>query len=301
MGKDVYDGFPQVREIYHMAEGILGFDIAALSFQGPEERLRQTQYTQPAILVHSLAILAILEEEGIEAVAAAGHSLGEYSALRAAQSLSTSDVIRLVQQRALFMQRAGEQRPGTMAAIIGLSREAVEKICREAASKGPIQAANFNSPGQIAVSGAVAAVHEAIRLSQDAGAKKAVELTVGGAFHSVLMESAAESMTTVLKDIDIRPARFPVLSNVSAEPATEPDAIRAGLARQIIQPVLWEDSMRRLLKEDINLFLEVGPGRVLRGLMRRIDKQAEVMSLGDVPSLQEFLSKRRSWAIEKRR
>ena len=145
--------------------------------------------------------------------------------------------------------------------------------------------------------GAVEAVHAAIRLSQDAGATKAVELTVGGAFHSILMEEAAESLKTVLKDIDIRPARFPVLSNVSAEPVTEPEAIRAGLARQITRPVLWEDSMRRLLQEEIDLFLEVGPGRVLRGLMRRIDKKAEVTSLGDLPSLQDFLSKRTSWGI----
>lgn len=297
MGKDLYDGFPLVQDVYHRANDILGFDIAALSFEGPEEKLRQTQYTQPAILVHSLSVLAILEEQGIEAAAAAGHSLGEYTALRAAKSLSTSDVIGLVQQRAQFMQRAGEERPGTMAALIGLSREVVERICEEASSKGPIQPANFNSPGQIAVSGAVAAVHTAIQLAQGAGAKKAVELTVGGAFHSTLMESAAQNLTGALETIDIAAARIPVISNVSAQPATEPEVIRTGLARQIVHPVLWEDSMHTLQEQNIQLFIEVGPGKVLRGLMRRIDKGAEVICLGDVLGVEEFLTKRKSWDI----
>ena len=295
MGKDLYDAFPPVRELYEEASEILKVDIAALSFEGPEERLRQTRFTQPAILVHSLSVLAILEEEGLEATAAAGHSLGEYTALRAAGALGTPTAIDLVRQRALLMQQAGEERPGTMAAIIGLPRNAVETICREAGSRGPVQPANFNCPGQIVVSGAVAAVHEAIHLAQAAGASKAVELTVGGAFHSVLMEGAAAGLAEVLQDIDISPARIPVISNVSAEPVTEPDDIRSGLARQITHPVLWEDSMARLLKENIDLFIEIGPGKVLKGLLRRIDKEAEVICLGDVSGLEEFLTKRSSW------
>lgn len=297
MGKDLHETFPQVREIFRIANDMLGFDIAEISFEGPEETLRQTQYTQPAILVHSLCLLTILENEGIEPVAAAGHSLGEYTALKAAGALNLRDVINLVRQRALFMHQAGEEQPGTMAALIGLSREDVTKICREASSTGPIQPANFNSPEQIAVSGDVSAILAAIQIARQTGAKKAVELSVGGAFHSVLMESAAERLTGILEHIDITPARIPVITNVSAEPVTEPEAIRTALAQQITHPVLWEDSMRTMQELGIDLYLEIGPGKVLRGLMRRIDKTAEVICLGDVASLKKFLAQRKSWEI----
>lgn len=297
MGKDMYDTFVQARELYNVAEEILGFDVAQLSFEGPEEKLRQTQYTQPAILVHSLCILDILEREGVTPLITAGHSLGEYTALKAAGALNLRDVIHLVKQRAQFMQQAGEERPGTMAAIIGLSREKVKEICQEAGSRGPIQPANFNSPEQIAVSGAVPAVHAAIQFAQNAGAKKAVELSVGGAFHSVLMEHAAERLADVLETIEIAEAQIPVIANISAEPVKEPETIRTALAKQITHPVLWEDSMRRMQAMNTDLYLEIGPGRVLRGLMRRIDKKAEVVSIGDVTSLQELLSKRESWGI----
>ncbi|MFQ6091920.1 MAG: ACP S-malonyltransferase [bacterium] len=297
MGKDLYEGFPVARELYEEANEILGFDLMGLSFEGPEERLRQTKYTQPAILVHSLCVLSILQGEGIEPVAAAGHSLGEYAALRAAGALSTKDALTLVKQRGEFMQQAGQECPGTMAAIIGLSRSTVERICLQASSAGPVQPANFNSPEQVAISGALGAVRRAIELAQKAGAKRAVELAVGGAFHSTLMESAAERLGHILDKVEISPARIPVMANVSAEPVKDPEIIRTTLAKQITNPVRWEDSMRKMQRMDIDLSLEVGPGKVLRGLMRRIDREAEVLCLGDVPSLKDFLTKRERWGI----
>lgn len=297
MGKDLYETFPLIRELYRKANEILGFDIAKLSFDGPEEELRQTQYTQPAILVHSLCVLTVLEREGMEATAAAGHSLGEYTALNAAGSLGLNDVIDLVKKRGKYMQQAGEDQPGTMAAIIGLSRDTVEGICQKASSEGSIQPANFNSPEQIAVSGAKSAVHRAIELAHEMGAKKAVELSVGGAFHSTLMESAAQRMENALKDVDISPARIPVIANISAEPMKDPEDVRTSLTKQVVNPVLWEDSMNRMQSLDIDLYLEIGPGKILRGLMRRINREAEVFCIGDVPGLENFLKDRETWDI----
>ena len=295
MGKDLYTTFPSIRELYSQANEILSFDIAKLSFDGPEEELRQTQYTQPSILVHSLCVLTVLEREGIRATAAAGHSLGEYTALKAAEALNLKDVINLVKKRGEYMQRAGEEHPGTMAAIIGLSRDSVERICHEASPEGSIQPANFNSPEQIAVSGAKPAVHRAIQLAQEAGAKKAVELPVGGAFHSILMESAADRLAHALRDVEISPAKIPVIANVSAEPAIDPETIRTSLTQQIIKPVLWQDSMKKMHDFDIELYLEIGPGTVLRGLMRRINKEAEIICLGDAARLEKFLKEKDRW------
>jgi [acyl-carrier-protein] S-malonyltransferase len=297
MGKDLYETFPLIRELYGKANEILGFDIAKLSFDGPEEKLRQTQYTQPSILVHSLGVLTVLEREGIEAVAAAGHSLGEYTALKAAGVLGLDAVIDLVKKRGEYMQEAGKEQPGTMAAIVGLSRDIVERICQEASPEGPIQPANFNSPEQIAVSGVKAAVHRAIELAQEAGAKKAIELSVGGAFHSMLMGSAANRLARILKDVEISPPRIPVIANVSAGPLKDPETVRASLTKQILNPVLWEDSMNTMQSLDIALYLEIGPGNVLRGLMRRTNREAEVLCLGDVPSLQNFVKGREAWDI----
>ncbi|UCE17478.1 MAG: ACP S-malonyltransferase [Gemmatimonadota bacterium] len=297
MGKDLHEAFPMIRELYNKANEILGCDLAKLSFEGPEEKLRQTQYTQPLILVHSLCVLSILEREGFEATAAAGHSLGEYTALKAAGALSSEDVIDLVKKRGEYMQQAGEEQPGTMAAIIGLSRDIVERICQEAGSAGPIQPANFNSPEQIAVSGARTAVHRAIDMAKAMGATKAVELSVGGAFHSTLMGSAAQRMEIALKTVHISTARIPVISNFSAEPVKDPEVIRTSLAKQIVNPVLWDDSINRMRQLDIDHYLEIGPGKVLRGLMRRINREAEILSLGDVPGIESFLKESKTWDI----
>ena len=182
-----------------------------------------------------------------------------------------------------------------MAAVIGLSRDAVETLCEEARVAGVIQPANFNSPGQVAVSGSKPAVDRAIELAKEMGAKKAVELSVGGAFHSALMESAAQRMENALKTVAISPARIPVIANVSAEPVQDAETLRTSLARQIVNPVLWEDSMNRMHELNIDLYLEVGPGKVLRGLMRRIHKDAEVLCLGDVTGLENFLRERKTW------
>jgi [acyl-carrier-protein] S-malonyltransferase len=278
MGRELYEAYEQARQTYDHADKILGYSISRVSFDGPEETLRETRNTQPAILVHSVAAFRVLSGTGFEFSMAAGHSLGEYSALTAAGALDFADALRLVRRRGELMYEAGLKRPGSMAAIVGLSRTDVEFLCNEASSVGVVRPANLNSPSQFVISGELAAVEEAVRLAQKRGAKRAVMLTVSGAFHSPLMESASVELSKMLAGTRIDRARFPVVANYSAVAMREPEEIRENLSKQVLGAVRWEESLRTMLSAGVKHFLEVGPGSVLKGLMRSVDREATVLT-----------------------
>lgn len=291
MGRDLYDEVPAVRDLYERANALLGFNLAARCFEGPAEELTRTEIAQPAILVTSLAVLtaaqARLKDRWVPK-AMAGLSLGEYTALVAAGALTVDDGLKLVWARGQFMEEAARRQPGTMASILGLGVEHVREICRTTGA----ELANLNSPDQLVISGPKAAVTAAAALAKAAGATRALELSVSGAFHSALMQPAAESLKAVLEATPVQSPGVLVISNVTAQPhPAKPDAIRAALARQVTSPVRWEESMRVLLSLGIRTFVELGPGTVLKGLMRRIEPAAEVVSVQSLKDLQALEAK----------
>lgn len=280
MGHDLYEHFETARRIYDRADELVAFDLKSVSFEGPEERLTQTRYTQPAVFVHSVAAAELLKEQGVAPDAVAGHSLGEYAALVIAGVLGFEDALQAVCVRASLMREAGEQHPGTMAAIIGLSDDAVRAICEAASTeKGQVCPANFNAPGQVVVSGTIPAVHRAMEQAKEAGAKLVVELSVSGAFHSPLMDSVGRKMEQALSGIAFSPARLPVVDNVTADVVRDSDQIRDLLIQQLTHPVLWVASMQKLVSMGIGTVVEVGPGKVLQGLMRRIDRSVQTQGV----------------------
>lgn len=287
MGRGLYNHSPLVRELYEQANVLLGFDIARISFEGPSDRLKQTIYTQPAILVHSIAVVSLLGQAGLKPTAVAGHSLGEYSALVAVEALGFSEAVRLVRMRSQLMQDAGVARPGTMAVIIGLDWDSVVRVCKEASlTDEPVQPANHNSPEQIAIAGAIPAVRRAMELAKAAGAKRALPLEVSGAFHSVLMQSAKEGLAVAIADTPLCDATVPVVSNVTAKPVLQAREFRQLLVDQLTHPVLWVDSIRKLTEMGTNLFIEVGPGSVLKGLMRRTQPDAKMVHTDTLEQIQ---------------
>ncbi len=280
MGKDLYDKFPKVKEIFDRANEILGFDLKSICFEGPEDELKQTWITQPAIFIHSIIVTLLLAEQKITPAMAAGHSLGEYSALVAAQAISFIDGLRIVKRRGELMQHAGEKQPGTMAAIIGLSDEEVIEICKEASSTGIVAAANFNSPLQVAISGSHEGIAKASELARQKGAKKVMPLVVSGAFHSPLMESVQQELKAALEEIDIKTAKFPVYANVTAKPVKIPNEIRELLYKQLTHPVRWVETIENMISDGVTDFYEVGPGNVLAGLVKRINRDYSVQPKG---------------------
>jgi len=278
MGRDLYDESPAAREVYTRANRLLGFNVAQRCFEGPDEELTRTEICQPAIFTTSIAALEaarpLLCDRWVPK-AAAGLSLGEYTALVAAGALSFEDGLKLVWARGQFMEEAARQQPGTMAGVMGLAVSKVEAICRMAGA----EIANVNAPEQIVISGPKAAVDQAAVLARAQGAKRVVTLTVSGAFHSALMQPAAAKLAAVLASTPIHPPRLPVVSNVTAQPHGAPATIRAQLTAQLTSPVRWEESMRDLLGLGIRTFVEFGPGTVLKGLLRRIEPAAEVLTV----------------------
>ncbi len=266
MGKDLYERSQQAARLMESAAGILGFDILPIMFEGTEEALRSTRVTQPAIYIHSVAQALCGELERPDM--AAGHSLGEFSALAAAGVFCFEEGLRLVQARAEEMQKCCEKTPGTMAAVIGLAAETVERICAE--TEGVVVPANYNCPGQIVISGEKAAVERAIPAMKAAGARRALPLNVGGAFHSPLMESAREALAVAIDAIPFRAPAFPVYQNVSAKAETDPERIKANLLLQLTSPVRWTACVEAMAADGAVDFVEVGPGEVLGGLIRRI-------------------------------
>lgn len=288
MGKDLYDSSEEVRALYELASEELGADIAKLSFDGPAQELKRTRFTQPAILLHSLAMLTVLGEDIPDFDFACGHSLGEYGALAVTGALTYEDAIRAVVRRATLMEEACQTNPGTMAAVLGLDEPTITRVCEDASAKGVVIPANFNSAVQIAISGAVPAVEEAARLAKEAGAKRAIILEVGGAFHSPLMDSATEPMRDYLEGLDFNSPLLPVIANVTAEPAESPEQIRGLLVRQITAPVKWYQTMKYLCDNDVTAIIEVGPGKVLSGLAKRDmrpEKSINLDTLADIEML----------------
>lgn len=278
MGRDLYDAFPAARACFDRCGELLGYSIAELCFAGPEEQLRQTINTQPAVFAHSVAAWRILADAGVSADFVSGHSLGEFSALVASGCLEFDDAARLVKRRSELMQEADSAQPGTMAAVIGLEDAEVSQLCEQAAAATSqvVVAANFNAPGQVAVSGDVAAVDKLGELAASAGARKVVQLAVGAAFHSPLMEPAAIEMSELISEIEMRQPAVPVVTNFGTRPVTEVAQLRDHLVKQITHPVGWTASMRSLIHLGLDRAIEVGPGAVLKGLMRRIDRNVAV-------------------------
>ena len=277
MGKDLAERNAAARAMFERADDILGVSLSTICFQGPEAELRQTKNTQPAIFLHSMVLLSLMEQQDVQM--AAGHSLGEYSALVAAGAMAFEDALGLVRLRGELMQRAGEEQKGTMAAIVGLDPEAVDALCAEASAAGIVQAANFNSPGQIVISGSLPGVHQAMQLARTKGAKLVKELPVSGAFHSPLMQSARDRLEAKIATTPVEDARFPVYSNVTGRQVQKAGEIRTLLLQQLTSAVRWEESMRAMIADGATTFVEIGPGKVLQGLMKRIDSSVQVTGI----------------------
>ncbi len=291
MARDLYEAHPVAREMFQQANAVLGFDIQRVCFEGPLEELTRTSITQPAILIHSAIVARLLEEQGLLPAMAAGHSLGEYSALVAAQVLSFTEALRLVKLRGELMEAAGREQPGTMAAIMGLAPEAVEAVCRAATEElAPqqqvVQAANFNSHEQTVISGHVAAVERAMALAKERGAKLAKLLVVGGAFHSPLMAGARQGLQQALAAAHFAEARCPVYTNVTARPERAAAALRERLEQQLTSPVRWVATIENMIADGAQQFYEIGPGKVLAGLLKRINKAYAATTVGTVAEVQ---------------
>ncbi|MBM4349688.1 MAG: ACP S-malonyltransferase [Deltaproteobacteria bacterium] len=288
MGKELCDHFKVAREIFEEADDTLRFSISGLCFEGPEEALKLTENTQPAVLTASIAALRVLRaERGIQPELTAGHSLGEYSALVASGALSFAEAVQIVRLRGKFMQEAVPVGEGTMAAILGMEWEEVEKVCEEASSGEVLSPANFNCPGQIVVAGHTKAVERAIELVKQKG-KKAMPLQVSAPFHSPLMKPAGVRLSEALQGTTIKELRIPVVTNVEAKANLEPERVKPLLVEQVSSPVRWEESMRRMVEEGIERVLEIGPGKVLSGLMKRIDSKVETGNIEDIQSLKKI-------------
>lgn len=273
MGKDLYDNNAEVHALFERANELLGFRITDLMFAGTPEDLKQTKVTQPAVFLHSVAMATAL---GVEPEAVAGHSLGEFSALVVSGALSFEEGLLLVAKRAMAMQQACEQVEGTMAAVLGLSDEQVEAVCE--ATEGVVVAANYNCPGQLVISGEKGAVEAACAKAKEAGARRALPLPVGGAFHSPLMEPAREELAAAIAAAEFQTPRCPIYQNVDAAPHTDPMEIKANLIAQLTAPVRWTQIVRRMVEDGCSHFTELGPGTVLQGLIRKVSADVEVES-----------------------
>lgn len=289
MGRELASTHDLARRTFEEADGILGFDLSRVAWEGPEEELTETRNAQPAILAHSVAVYRVLEADLGPVAMAAGHSLGEFSAHVAAGTLSFADALEAVRLRGELMFRAGEERSGTMAAILGLGEEEVESVCREASAGDAVCVpANFNSRGQVVVSGDVQGVGRAMELAREAGAKRVVELNVSGAFHSPLMEPAEKGLRERLESLTFSDPRFPVVSNVSAEAVRDGAAARELLIRQLTSPVRWTASIGAMVDDGVQRFLELGPGSVLCGLNRRNARDLSCTSVGTPDEIEAF-------------
>ena len=289
MGRDLADNFPVARQVFQEANDALGFDLASLCFNGPDEDLRLTTNTQPAIVTVSVAALRVVEQEtGLRPDYAAGHSLGEFSALVAAGALSFADAVRTVRKRGAFMQEAVPVGVGAMAAMMGLEDGAIEGICTQAAQGQVVSPANFNSPGQVVIAGHAEAVDRAIELAKAAGAKRALPLPVSAPFHCALMEPAGRRLAEVLDGIAFAPLNLPVVSNVEARPNHDSARIAELLVRQVSAPVRWDESVACMADLGVGRFIEIGPGKVLSGLIKRIAKGATAQNIEDVASLKKL-------------
>ncbi len=289
MGKEMYDNLPVVAETFDTADRALGFSIKELCFQGPEDRLKETENTQPAILTFSVAVMRELVARGIKPCVTAGLSLGEYASLVTAGVMEFEDAVRLVKKRGKYMQETVPMGVGTMAAVMGLERDKVLECCRLASDLGVVEAANYNCPGQIVISGEVAAVEKAVEIAREKGAKKAVILPVSAPFHCSLLKPAGERLSRDLAEIEVKNASIPVIANVNAMEELCSDHIVNNLVEQVSSPVLWEDSMRKMLDMGADTFIELGPGRALTAFLKKMDRNVNVYNIEDMQSLEKTL------------
>jgi [acyl-carrier-protein] S-malonyltransferase len=300
MGRDLYETYPEAKALFDEADGILGFSLARLCFEGPKEELDDTINTQPALLTVSVALLQIastelstgLELDQLHPASVAGHSMGEYTALVAAGALDFADGLHLVRERGRLMKEAGELNPGAMAAIIGLDAGTLEDICQEARIQLPassVQIANYNSPGQIVISGHKEALGRAMELAGERGARRVIPLAVSIASHSPLMQPAADSFASIVAQVDFHQPRVPVVANVTAAPITTVAEIREELVEQLTSTVRWVESVQYMIVQGVTTFVEIGPKNVLTGLIKRIDKDVQVMNVEDVAGVKVFL------------
>ena len=288
MGRDFYDRFPEAQDVFDQAAAVLGPDFLEVIFSGPEEKLQQTENTQPAVLTVSIAILRVLEKQGYKAIGLAGLSLGEYSALVAAGTLSFKETLLLVQKRGLYMQEAVPLGQGMMVAIMGLSHDIVEQLCRDARPEGFAAPANYTCPGQIVISGHVPAVKLATDLARKAGAKKITKLKVSAPFHCALLQPVETKLAGELDKIEVKKPSIPVVFNNTAKFSDCPDQIKVNLARQVSSPILWEQSVRALLAAGINSFIGFGPGNSLTRLMKRIAPEIRAVSVETVEAVKQL-------------
>lgn len=289
MGKDAYDAFESAKQVFQEADTALGINLSSIIFEGPEEALKQTANTQPALLTVSIAYLKLLENSGLKADYVAGHSLGEYSALVAAGVMAFEDAVRTVRARGQYMEQAVPSGLGAMAAVLGAEREDLANLCASITAEGnAVELANVNCPGQIVVSGTAAGVQAVVERGKEAGAKRVIPLEVSGPFHSSLMKPAAEQLADKLAGVELKDAAIPVIANVTAKELTEASAIRGLLVEQVYSPVLWEDSIRYLIEQGVDTFVEIGSGTVLTGLIKKIDRNVRVLSVNSIAALESL-------------
>jgi [acyl-carrier-protein] S-malonyltransferase len=291
MGRDLAERFPLARQTFEEADDALGIHLTRLMWEGPEEELTATHNAQPAILAHSVAVHRIVADALGEVGYGAGHSLGEFSAYVAAGALDYADALRTVRRRGELMFRSGEERPGTMAALLGLDDAVAEEVCRAASDEaGVCVAANYNAPGQLVISGDLAAVERALDLAREAGARRALRLNVSGAFHSPLMTVAEAGLAAHLETVEFEALRWPVVSNVDAAPAPDLPTARRLLVRQLTSAVRWTECMGTILEAGVTRFVELGPGAVLTGLLKRIDRSADCTAIGTADEVDKILN-----------
>jgi len=298
MGKALAEAFPAARDVFDEADRALGFALSRLCFEGPEDELKLTANTQPAILTVSLAAYRVLEEKGIRPGFVAGHSLGEYSALVAAGSLTLSDAVCVVRRRGAYMQEAVPAGEGAMAAVLGLAADKLAEVCRQSAQGQVVSPANLNSPGQVVISGHTAAVERAMEAAKAAGAKRAIRLPVSAPFHCSLLEPAGRRLAADFESIRFADLSFPLVTNVDADFVTTGAAARDALSRQVPTPVRWEESVRKLIAQGCDTLIEVGPGKVLTGLLRQIDSSKTGLNVEDPDSLEKVLARLRGTGEE---
>lgn len=289
MGEDLYLNYAKARELYDRAAEILGQKLIDLSFRGPQEELQLTPNAQPAIMAHSIICWEILKQQGFQPSLVAGHSLGEYTALVAAQSIPFDQALMLVRKRGEFMQEAVPSGLGTMAAILGLDRDLVEKICQQVSQDMVVEPANYNAPGQVVISGSRQAVELVVQLAKEKGAAKASMLSVSGPFHCSLMKPAGRKLKTELDKLEFSDLLIPLINNADAEILSSGNSVKESLVRQISSPVRWEESMRKMVEEGVEATVELGPGRVLSALMKRIDKRMPTLQAENTASLNKTL------------
>jgi [acyl-carrier-protein] S-malonyltransferase len=286
MGKELADGFPVARQTFEEADDALGLKLSTICFSGSDEDLKLTANTQPAILTTSIAVLRVLQQEtGLQADFLAGHSLGEYSALVCSGALSFADAVRTVRARGTFMQDAVPVGTGTMAAMLSIEKDVLEEICREAAQGDVVSPANFNSPGQIVIAGGTAAINRAIEIAKGKGFRKAMLLPVSAPFHCAMMKPAADRLSAVLDEITVSDMTRPVVANATALPNCDKEQVRSLLVTQVCAPVLWEQSVLEMVSQGVSRFIEIGPGKVLCGLVKRISKEVETSNIEDSTGL----------------